>query len=51
MSFTEEKLEKVVLELFNDEQITHFDGRFIHKEMSDEINGAWSRFLGSLFFN
>jgi len=37
MKFTEETLEKAVIELFEAEQIPHFHGETIHKEMSDVL--------------
>jgi type I restriction enzyme R subunit len=37
MSFTEEKLEKAVIELFANQQIKHVDGRTVHKEVSDVL--------------
>jgi len=37
MKFTEESLEKAVVELFQDNGIDHFHGDTIHKEMSDVL--------------
>ena len=37
MKFTEDSLEQAVIELFGAEQINHFDGRYIHKEVSDVL--------------
>lgn len=37
MSFSEEKLERAVVELFAEEQIPHFHGDTIHKEMGDVL--------------
>jgi len=37
MKFTEEKLEKAVIELFEAENYKHFSGEQIHKEMSDVL--------------
>lgn len=37
MKFTEETLEQAVIELFATEQIPHFDGMLIHKEMSEVL--------------
>ena len=37
MKFTEETLEKAVIELFEAEQIKHCNGMYIHKEMSDVL--------------
>lgn len=37
MKFTEEKLEQAVIKLFEDEQIPHTNGMFIHKEIADVL--------------
>lgn len=37
MKFTEDTLEQAVIELFEAEQITHCNGAFIHKEMSEVL--------------
>jgi type I restriction enzyme R subunit len=37
MKFTEETLEQAVIELFDTEQIQHYNGMHIHKEMSDVL--------------
>ena len=37
MRFTEETLEQAVTELFDQEQIPHSNGMFVHKEMTNVL--------------